>query len=780
MKIFRLSVLKAGKACWISGCGAMNMLVVLCSASFSVNAWSQNLGYEQEVYNLTKRGPAALLCDPYRKSLTARHAADDVNSESICPVSSGLFQVHNPDGELAVTLSDPVHQNIVGRGFYSYDKVPSFQSALNPDTYQVYVSKASSELGYSLSFNTHSLVSQIGYGGSFDAPIEGVQFKAENDFLARFENNSKTISLVYSFQYKYLYQITQRTAGAIMMEESALARYKEDPLSFIGDYGDRFIDKSDAGGAVFLMIKVFFTSEKDRAEFERRISVEAPDIASISAYIKGSMTYDSENGRVRLHALQIGGKPLELSRLLGSKEEDYNFASVDMLDEKLKAVAGYPREFARQINPDDASTYVVLGKPSTMSYTTLGNIPQGTQLPDQPFSKDVANARKVIQQGFREYTSLKNRDIAVARRVQERASHLFYSADKDRLKKLIQVYDNVTHFYTEADNTPQQYCYVPGDEKKNCLTAADYLNRLPEDIGFTSFVEMNQTAADFGFTINIDDTLFAYPISSRSTVKALKPRLKKPEALKSDDTSAAQRFALFNADGFHVADATLIADAEDLKTVQTVLAPVWGMDLLATRRFEQLAHNGGYVSLFWLTDDDSQKLGAVPLHPMSSAEGVMHGFLSLDNQPFPGVNYGNTVYRFGGKHSEEKRVGELFLARQTFRFDHSDVLNNGLPVSRYCYKNPASTAFIDNERTGKSSGAAHYGSACVDARPGDVITWRVYWLFSDYAVTRQWTVSSPDNTETHDVLYTTEGVGAVPAGAELPEDIGRNVTIVKP
>ncbi|MGI9279477.1 MAG: hypothetical protein ACR2PX_07590 [Endozoicomonas sp.] len=144
------------------------------------------------------------------------------------------------------------------------------------------------------------------------------------------------------------------------------------------------------------------------------------------------------------------------------------------------------------------------------------------------------------------------------------------------------------------------------------------------------------------------------------------------------------------------------------------------------------------------------------------------------------MNYGNTSYKFGGKRKAAKLITDLFRARQIFRFDTADVLSNGIPESRYCFNNRHSTAWLKNERTGIDDGGPVHANVCVDARPGDVITWRVYWLFWDYAITRQWTVSSPDNPHTHKVLYTTAGAGAIPAGKELPRNIGEDVIIVDP
>ncbi|CAA0119782.1 Uncharacterised protein [BD1-7 clade bacterium] len=719
--------------------------------------------------------------DPYRKYMPKAYIQK--HEEALESRSNDM-----PPMALAMALSsgestdsgaeDPKRRHIVGRGFYTYDNIPAFQSALDLNSYQVYVNKPSSELSYTLSFDTQKIASELGYGANASVPIEGVNLVAENSFLNQFESNSKTTSIIYSFSYKYRYAITQADQGPVMMSDPALSLYESDPESFISTYGDRFVSQADVGGAIFIMIKVSFTSVKDKLAFEQKVGAELPGVASVGAYIKGSLDYDDTNGKVQMYALQVGGKPLELGKIIGTDGSNYyNFADVNALDDKLRAANDYIQNFAEQIDPNDAQTSVVLGSPSTMSYTSLGNIPQGDYLPEQPFNESVSDARKKLEEGYEHYLSIRDRGIAVARQVKTRAGQLIYGEDAEKLTNLINYYTSLESFYKDAENTAQQYCYLPGEEEKYCIVAADNLADLVYDAGFESQHQLEQVAADFGYTINIDDTLFAYPITSTTPIIDMMNKIPRSNLIE-DDRGFGQIYALFNADGRYIGGASLLVSQYDIDLVGPSLPETWSLYTLANKRFDQFAFSGGYINMQWLNDTDRDGFGTTMLSADVSAPGLFVGINRLDGKRFKGVNYGDTAFKFGGKRSPAVLISDLFRSSQIFRFDHADTLSYGMPESRYCYHNGGNTAWLINERTGESDGGPIYSTQCVTARPGDVISWTVYWFLYDYAITKQWTISSPDNRHTHEVSYTTFGAGAVPAGNALPSDIGNGTITV--
>jgi hypothetical protein len=172
-----------------------------------------------------------------------------------------------------------------------------------------------SSLHLDQSMSQQQVEQALGLSVGLRARYGAVDISGSAKFLSESASSSYSVSSVYSafyeFQTKKLVSVTKNSLG------TQLAPNFE---RWLTSCGDSFVDEIHTGARLFFSIRVDFSSESQKQQFEASFSVSGP-MAGVDATLKQASKQFSRNTHVTVSAYQIGGDVSKLSGIFGDKAE---------------------------------------------------------------------------------------------------------------------------------------------------------------------------------------------------------------------------------------------------------------------------------------------------------------------------------------------------------------------------------------------------------------------------------------------------------------------------
>lgn len=170
-------------------------------------------------------------------------------------------------------------------------------------------------LEFSQSISTDQVAEEFGFKAGARARFGIVESSAAAKFLSQSKSDSFSISAVYSGDYQF--------KNAVISEPVLTAVGKDAVLhdEVVEVCGDHYVQELVKGAKIFFLIRIDFSSEDDKRQFEAEFSVDG-GLWSAAGSVKNASNRFSTRTKIKVSALQVGGKVEELSAIFGSNSDD--------------------------------------------------------------------------------------------------------------------------------------------------------------------------------------------------------------------------------------------------------------------------------------------------------------------------------------------------------------------------------------------------------------------------------------------------------------------------
>lgn len=170
--------------------------------------------------------------------------------------------------------------------------------------------------------------------------------------------------------------------------------YKKALSDFINICGDKLITQYERGTALVMSIIIDFNSTQEKRDFEANIRGKVIGLFELSSQIRVAFKNTNVNGNIKIKAIQFGGDPSQLSKLIDDKVKHCNLLQFDECIKVANTIIEYASgDYAKQIT--DRSTYIPIGQFTTLSISKKGI------LYNNPISDELINARNWMVKHFK-------------------------------------------------------------------------------------------------------------------------------------------------------------------------------------------------------------------------------------------------------------------------------------------------------------------------------------------------------------------------------------------
>lgn len=398
----------------------------------------------------------------------------------------------------------------LGKGYVSYDQAVT--SAIAIENAEVFRGNPTGSISFSLSESLTDFKRQLGIYASVSVPVKFINVKSISDFVHSYTENDQTISLIYSANWAYRYQlIPKNNRGHFIISNEAKSLWQLSPETFLAAYGNRYISGLNAGASLYMLVQIHFDSEEAKIQFQQAVGLSKKDIIDILLELKGEIKTKHLTGDVYIQALQLGGDPSQLSNVFSSSTDDgsafsvFNFDDIDYGLNIVNEAVDYVNDLKKQVDPDNPDDLFVFGDIQTESYHSLD--PMIDAYPYGMLDKNALSARKTLEDAYKLLEYIQSQTLPIY--IYNNYYNYLSNNAQYVLSGVLKYKDDLVDYFENIQDSAQYYCYQPGTENAYCPIAQQRLNEItPEGIG-----QLIDQLQQFNYSVNISDQYVAYPTS---------------------------------------------------------------------------------------------------------------------------------------------------------------------------------------------------------------------------------------------------------------------------
>ena len=638
------------------------------------------------------------------------------------------------------------NQTLIGRSYYSYDALPGLSSAVAPESYRVVKHAAKAKIDFTSYKDIKSLFTSFAGTFSVGGSFSRVSGELQNR-LAK-ENKETDFSFSMSFLYNYQRDISmapiRNVKNPAMIESAKKLFNSKDQVhlpEFVARYGDKFISSYPIGMAVILNARFNFHSIAKKKEIESKLKLEGmPTLANLGVELHKAVGTNSSLGNITITAEQIGGDPSQLLKIL-PEADLFNFVDAPEISSFISNILAYVKsaEFTDQITDANLAIFLPV---TTTNYTQLSNVDPKVTIPSDYFlGKQILEARKIIKDN-KAYLDdrLSRHGISVSRFVHNNLRDNLSIYSDNKLRSAIIYYDKLTYFYYSSKKTGDKNyyrdCFTPGNEASDCIEAKNILNTYLQQSGMTQ-EGIDRIIKNYGFSINIDSTLIAYPVSSldesKIWIKDNNPNKTDTKTINkivrfSNEPTYVQKYVVSNRNNKLIGNFFVGVPENNINKKEFPTDAAWSL--------YSLISGGGSLSNFllsWQTGNSTS--GLVVVIDKKRVRKVYQGFVPLisnENNIFSAEKLYRLIKETGhnaGTEKEKRNLPPRILSgdfKSAFAFDNSlqdnETIGSNGTYCKYVGFGALRGYLLDLTTGMQSSGLVH-SDVCVDARPGDALVY---------------------------------------------------------
>lgn len=241
---------------------------------------------------------------------------------------------------------------LVGQGYDSVTRTAKVNACLEPrDGKWVETGGSSSTVDMSLQSDRTKLAESLG----IDVEVKGSFASAAASFYRA--TASDDLSIAYTYGSATSFKDLSMTTGYRVASDYASIT---SPVAWYQKCGDSVVSKVSRGTSLFTAFKLRFSSSDDKKTFESKFNVKS--FVSASAALKAAQSVAKTNVSVEVSAVQVGGVPTELGKVLeGASASTCSMADPNACVGYLTSVERYAtKEYPAQFR--DASGKPLTGK----------------------------------------------------------------------------------------------------------------------------------------------------------------------------------------------------------------------------------------------------------------------------------------------------------------------------------------------------------------------------------------------------------------------------------
>lgn len=224
----------------------------------------------------------------------------------------------------------------------------------------------------------------------------------------------------------------------LILSEKGQKAYSLPKNQFIDICGDNVVKQYERGTALVMSMILEFNSSKEMNEFRLKLGFGVLGIVELSIRIRVAIKETKINGNVKIKAIQLGGDPSQLSRIIDDKIKDCNLLQFDECLKVANKIIDYASgDYVRQLT--DKNKFIPMGTFSLKRISDFG-------LPSiNPLSYDIIESRDWMVSNFKkiDYYNFKLSEFI-----------RFYPGYKrPEFSELVELADSVKSIYEEMNGS---------------------------------------------------------------------------------------------------------------------------------------------------------------------------------------------------------------------------------------------------------------------------------------------------------------------------------------
>lgn len=235
------------------------------------------------------------------------------------PYFRALVKSNSKDGR-KIRILVKNRNGVIGLPYDSFEKSVIPQATCLSDDISMVSANPNAETTFEEYSDLSSLSSALGGSLGIEAslgPIASVS--ATGMFMSSSDNNARSTNIYYIFRYNELAQIKGVSYRTNNAQSGLRMNYAEAPEAFRDSCGDGFVSKANAGVLIIVRLKFSFDSTLAKEEFDLALRAQvAGGLADVTAKITGAMKQTNQKTSLTIEAMQQGGTPQQLPRIMGA------------------------------------------------------------------------------------------------------------------------------------------------------------------------------------------------------------------------------------------------------------------------------------------------------------------------------------------------------------------------------------------------------------------------------------------------------------------------------